>query len=649
MNGELTFTTKTLRAGNFGCASSVPDILSAENPLDKTEFQLDEKDEIYEGYGKIANVYPYRQKNSYTRQLQEIKVKIAVLENSYMRAEFLTEYGGRLWTLFDKTKNRNLVYTNDVLRPSNLSVRNAWFSGGVEWNIGVIGHAPRTCEPLFCAKVETDFGTPVLRMYEYERIRGVTRQMDFWLAPTEPKLFCAMRIVNSNESVVPMYWWSNIAVPEYKNGRVLVPAQSAFTSNGKCVTKTAIPYVNGVDVSRYCEIPGQVDYFFDIPDESPKFIANVDAEGNGLLHTSTARLRSRKLFSWGNNEGSARWQEFLTNRAGRYLEIQAGIGKTQYGCIPMAPHTAWEWVETYEPLTLNHAEQEADFAAASASVTARVKAELPSLYSAQALARSFAKKAATVVQHGSGDAALALALNATKGEAPFEPHLDFSCEDQRTAQWHSFLQTGHLAIPENGVPNYDICGADWMRLLQNAVAGVEKDNWYAHYHLGLVYWDENFFAGARRELAIALRLDKNAFTLHGLAVLNVREGHYAQAIELIKEGVCLRPNDLSYVKDTLRVLKYANAWDELLAIVENLPQEIRADARIKLDCAEALYHTGNPAAAWEILTDGEGLEVPDLKEGEESIGTLWKNLNKALTGEENAPVPHHFNFDAFAK
>ena len=34
------------------------------------------------------------------------------------------------------------------------------------------------------------------------------------------------------------------------------------------------------------------------------------------------------------------------------MEIQAGLGKTQYGCIPMAPHTAWEWMERYGAVNL---------------------------------------------------------------------------------------------------------------------------------------------------------------------------------------------------------------------------------------------------------------------------------------------------------
>ncbi len=82
---------------------------------------------------------------------------------------------------------------------------------------------------------------------------------------------------------------------------------------------------------------------------SRKYIVNVDKNGKGLLQFSTGRLKGRKLFSWGSNAASDHWQEFLTKDAGRYVEIQAGLGKTQYGCIPMAPHTAWEWMECYGP------------------------------------------------------------------------------------------------------------------------------------------------------------------------------------------------------------------------------------------------------------------------------------------------------------
>ena len=123
----------------------MPDLVGGLILQNKLEFYLDEDDELFEGYGRWQTSYPYRQYTCYSRELRETEVKTAVLENDYLKAVFLPEYGGRLWSLTDKEQGRELLYTNDVLRFSNLAVRNAWFSGGVEWNLGVIGHTPLTC------------------------------------------------------------------------------------------------------------------------------------------------------------------------------------------------------------------------------------------------------------------------------------------------------------------------------------------------------------------------------------------------------------------------------------------------------------------------------------------------------------------------
>ena len=95
-------------------------------------------------------------------------------------------------------------------RYCNLALRNAWFSGGVEWNIGMIGHSPFTCEPLFTARLEAEDGTPILRMYEYERLRGVTYQMDFSLPEGSPLLLCRMRITNLQNKTIPCLLYTSI-------------------------------------------------------------------------------------------------------------------------------------------------------------------------------------------------------------------------------------------------------------------------------------------------------------------------------------------------------------------------------------------------------------------------------------------------------
>lgn len=320
-------------------------------------------------------------------------------------------------------------------------MRNAWFSGGVEWNIGIIGHTPFTTEPLYTAQTTNENGEPVLRMYEYERIRKVTYQMDFWLEKDSSFLNCRMRIVNEGKEVVPMYWWSNMAVPEYKKGRVIVPAVQAFTSSGNQVTKVEVPMVNGTDISDYTSIKKSVDYFFDIPDGCPKFIANVDETGYGLLQISTDRLRSRKLFSWGNQEASNHWQEYLTDKAGRYLEVQAGLAKTQYGCIPMAPHTAWEWMEQYGSVNISEGVLEKEYKERTALVTGRILESglHEKLNEKLETSKAMSRKEAQLVYIGSVYGALAAHGEGTK-------HLKFFEENKDETQGELSKQAESLKI-----------------------------------------------------------------------------------------------------------------------------------------------------------------------------------------------------------
>lgn len=100
----------------------------------------------YINQGMISTLLPYQQQDGYNRSRQHKVFHSVVLENGFLKAVFLPELGGRLWSLYDKTARRELLYCNPVFQPANLALRNAWFSGGVEFNISVKGHNPLTCE-----------------------------------------------------------------------------------------------------------------------------------------------------------------------------------------------------------------------------------------------------------------------------------------------------------------------------------------------------------------------------------------------------------------------------------------------------------------------------------------------------------------------
>ena len=235
-------------------------------------------------WGHPHTILPYTAQDGYNRRRRPRGFRVAVLENEILRATFLLELGGRLWSLLHKPSGRELLSVNPVFQPANLALRNAWFSGGVEWNIGTIGHSPFTCAPLFAARVERPDGTPVLRLYEWERIRRVPFQVDAYLPDGSPVLFVRVRITNPNAATIPMYWWSNIAVPETPTTRVLVPATSAYShDNTGEVTVTPVPVAGGVDVSYPANLVSAASIFFRIPEGRRPWITALDREGRGLI------------------------------------------------------------------------------------------------------------------------------------------------------------------------------------------------------------------------------------------------------------------------------------------------------------------------------------------------------------------------------
>ena len=140
----LIFKDYPIISADLGQSSCLADI--HVNSYIRAPITVSEKivgeDAKYVGKGMISTLLPYTIFDGYNRERKLRNFKGAILENEYMKAVFLPEIGGRLWSLIDKSENKELLYKNDVFQPANLALTNAWFSGGVEWNVGIKGHNP---------------------------------------------------------------------------------------------------------------------------------------------------------------------------------------------------------------------------------------------------------------------------------------------------------------------------------------------------------------------------------------------------------------------------------------------------------------------------------------------------------------------------
>ena len=281
--------------------------------------------EDLEGYGVGcgARTLPYRMQDRYTRSDEPVSLPCVVMENGHLKATLLPTLGGRLWSLFDKDEGRELLFENPALRIANLAIRNAWFSGGVEWNLGHTGHHVFTCAPLYCCKVTGQDGGEFLRMYQFEAIQRQVYQLDFHLPDGAKQLAVHVRIQNTLNEASPLYWWTNTAVP-------LTPHTRVFSASGQVLHQLQMtdygvnpgfgrcempcpPTMRGADASYPWEIPFSTEYFFqnERTEAAPWEVA-AEEDGRGFFERSTQPLYARKMFCWGNLQGGRHWCDYLS-------------------------------------------------------------------------------------------------------------------------------------------------------------------------------------------------------------------------------------------------------------------------------------------------------------------------------------------------
>lgn len=653
---SMRIVNVTLPSAHFNGESTLPSLYEMTNVQALTRSALDEDDGLFIGYGGLRSLFPYRMQDLYDRA-EEPTVYVGIeFENRYLKALFLPALGGRLWSLYDKVAGRELLYRNPVVRPCNLAVRNAWLAGGIEFNCGMIGHHPFTCSQIFAAQTALDDGTPVLRMYEFERIRRCVYQMDFFLPEESRVLLGRMRIVNPNRETVPMYWWTNMAVRENPRARNVIDATVSYNNKGGIVGKNPVPVSGGTDITYPSRNPVAIDYFWKIPDAARKFTAYLDENGYGFCQTSTARLQGRKLFVWGQGEGGARWQEFLTaGEPGRYVEIQAGLAHTQYECLPMPPLTAWEWVEAYGALSADPARVHGDWDGARDEVRERLEVLCPAagLDSWLENTRAMAKRPAErVICSGSGWGALENLRRARDGEPLMCPQLDFGQVGAEQADWVRLLECGTLAPEGQGSlcpPASWMFQREWTERMRASADCHEKQ-----LHLAAIALADGRLRDAGEAVAAALALRVTPTALFLRAQVERLNGDDRAAADSALEEHRLLPGDVSLARQAFAMALRAGMNDRVVAAYEASPAAVQADGRTAMTYAFALLRQGDTDRAEAVLMRDGGLSVTDIREGEISLTNLYLDIARAradAAGHAFDPaetdVPRRFDFRMF--
>jgi len=627
----------TLRAEDYVIPAAT---MGAENPLPvfrdvnesfvmPVDHKLPDDERCYVGWKAQYRVLPHRMQDTYDRVKKPRAFKALVLENEILRATFLPELGGRLVSLFNKPRELELLDRNPVWQPANLALRNAWFSGGVEWNTSCFGHYHLTCAPVFAARVQGLQGDPVLRIYEFDRAKAFPWQIDFHLPPGSAFLFVRVRLVNSNDYEIPMYWWSNIAAPESPDTRVLVPADTALHHTGDAPLEiNDLPLVFGKDAMYVTNVPMVREFYFRLERNNRPWVAALKGDGRGLVQTSTSRLQGRKLFCWGTASGGRNWQEYLAAPGRAYLEIQAGLGKVQPTCLPMPGGAQWTWTEAYGLLEADAGQVHSPdwpkaWRAAQASLdSALPMARLDGLH--DEFGRVTVRRAEEILCNGSGWGALERRrLKAAQLPDRLPAELVFNDDTLGPDQqpWLDLLDKGTLPerSPQGEDPGHFQTQDEWRWLLERHLATGRSQHWLAHYHHGVMCMEALDTGGARKAWEKSNELKPNAWALRNLSLLARRQGKTDKAQELLKQAWHTGPRVAALAIEYAKLLSDLERFDELRVFCSELPDGLRGHERIRIASALAALKTGRldeiePLFAYPFAT---------IREGETTLTDIW--------------------------
>lgn len=615
-----------------------------------------------------TRVLPYRMQDNYTRQRIPITYDSVVLENDILKATFMPALGGRLLSLLHKPSNRELLNRNPVFQPANLAIRNAWFSGGIEWNVGQYGHTFATCSPVFAAAITGADGEPGLRLYEFERCKTLCWQIDFYLPPGSPWLIAHTRIANPNDVETSMYWWSNTAVDERPDVRVLAPSRNVIYTDLR--EKEAqfgfgpMPHLATFahqDASYSTHAGAASEYFFQPDNVDMPWETALGADGSGFIEASTARLQYRKMFCWGTHSGGQHWQEFLGPGGKPYLEIQAGLAPTQLHGLMMPAQTDWHWTQIFglfhgDATLVHHADWDTAWQYVDATLKSRISVAQLATIDAQYTQRADLP-ATRILQHGSGWGALESLRRAAQHESPLAPAFVFPVETLGAEQqpWLNLLKHGTLPTRDpHDIPGAWMVQQAWHDLLTQSAP--HTDNWYALLHLGVMRREQFDYAGAVAAWQASLALQPNAWAWRNLAMVALHQPDHAQALACYAQAWQVQPHILEiaqeYIELLCRTSQYTQAqYTQALAIYDSLPVDIQQNGRLLILRCRIAIELGDLDTAEALLRR----EYAVIREGETELSDLWfrmcyqrhgTNLSDAQKAEIRRlhPPPAHLDF-----
>lgn len=601
-------------------------------------------------------VLPYRILDKYDRNKRQIELKTAVLENDRLEAVFLPEQGGRLWSLRNKKTGKEILYKNPVYQPANLGIRNAWFSGGVEWNCGQYGHVVYSNSPVFFARITAPDGEEFLRMYEFERMKRLFIQIDFHMPDGAEAIYAHVSIFNQDDREQSMYWWSNIAIQATEKLRVFSDAQDVIYLDPDSISdnvnpvrvfgRTKLPFLPTLpqkDSSYPSNATYSNEFFYqNAEDMDACWSAAAYEDGRLFYEASTLPLRFRKMFCWGSHGGGRRWCEYLANKEeGNYVELQAGLAPTQLNGIYIPANTAWSFTQAIGETFVTDPESPyaQDYMSARKEVKKAVRDAMP-VETLKALEEDFRSRAALrvgeILSCGLGWGALE---ERRGGRIPAGMYFPVSTLGPEQEPWLELLEKGRMDCTDvRTAPPSWMVDEHFLPLLEESLRKPEGDHYLSRLHLGVMLYELGRREEGVRQWERSLELERSPFALRNLACDARLRGDMDQAVEWMEEAVRLEGYsiDRAFSEELMDLLLACGQFEKAWKFYQGLPETYRSQDRLSMQAGVAAIELPDPDFAFV-----EALFTRDMaciREGDNTLTDLYRRykVRSLLAGPDGS-------------
>jgi Tfp pilus assembly protein PilF len=302
-------------------------------------------------WGQGARLYPYFFFDRFTAEPVDKPWTVVRLSNPYVEVAVLPQAGGKVWGAVDKATGREFIYWNKVLKFRQIALRGPWTSGGIEFNFGVVGHAPSTASPVdYLVRRNADGGASCV--VGTMDLPSRTRWSVTITLPKDSAAFETNALwVNPTPFSQSYYAWSCAAVRTADDLRYIFPGQWSIGHDYSVPLEPWPVDRSGRDLSWYRNnaTPGSKSYFT-VGEYADYYGGWYEKSDAGFGHWSRyADMPGRKVWIWDLSRSGEIWVDLLTDADGQYTEPQAGRLLNQSDHGDFAPGSADRWQEQWFP------------------------------------------------------------------------------------------------------------------------------------------------------------------------------------------------------------------------------------------------------------------------------------------------------------